>query len=365
MEELGPAMVADVESVEKQLGEMWRAASSEEHPVVRASMLNLVVACDTPEDAREATREIALLSLNHPGRALVVSGAREDAPSGEPLAVFVSAHCHRGPGGSLVCSEQVTLEAARASLLLVPSTLLRLLVSDTPVFVWWRRAALAPDPLWEPLARMSDRLLIDAARHAEPEKALRDLAALAGRESWRGSPGDLAWTRLERWREAVASFFDSPLTRRHLDGITRVELAAGGPMGRGGTTVAAAYLAGWLAARLGWSRGAGPWTWSRRDGREVRVEVSRDGAARTGGVGAVRNDAADGKPPARFSAERISPGSEIVRLTVEIEGTCPLPATLKLGEPDDASLLCRELERTSRDPLFDAALVEAVGAAAS
>jgi glucose-6-phosphate dehydrogenase assembly protein OpcA len=365
MEAPGPAAVADVESIERELREMWRAASSEEHPVLRASMLDLVVACDTPEDAREATRAVALLSLNHPGRALVVSGAREGAPSGEALAVFVSAHCHRGPGETLVCSEQVTLEATRPSLALVPSTLLRLLDSDTPVFVWWRRAALAPDPLWEPLAKLSDRFLADTARNADPAAALRDLAALARHSSWHGSIGDLAWTRLESWRETVASFFESPLTRGHLERIARVELAVGGPAGRGGATVAGAYLAGWLASRLGWSRGAGPWTWRRRDGSDVRVEVSRDRSAAPGDVASVRIDAPDGEPPARFSAERIAPGSDIVRLTVEVEGTCPLPATLKLRKPEDAALLCRELERISREPVFDAALREAASLAGS
>jgi glucose-6-phosphate dehydrogenase assembly protein OpcA len=356
MESLGSPVLVDLESVERQLREMWRAASSEERPVVRASMLTIVVACDTAEDAREATRTVALVSENHPGRALVVSGAREGAPAGEPLAVFVSAHCHRGPGQSVVCSEQVTLEAARSSLPLVPPTLLRLLLPDMPVFVWWRRAALATDPLWEPLAMLSDRFLVDTARHADPGTALQDLVELSRRPAWRGSVGDLAWMRLEPWRETIASFFDSQQTRPHLDGVARVEIAGRGPAG--------AYLAGWLASRLGWSRGTSPWTWRRRDGRELRVEISHDPGVAPGGIASVRLVAPDGTPPARFSAQRISADSDIVRLAVEIQGTCPLPASLKLVEPDDAALLCRKLERTASDPFFEAALREAAGAAA-
>ena len=364
MESLEPVGAPDVESVERKLAEMWRAASSEEQPVVRASMHTLVVACDTAEDAREATQAVALLSENHPGRAVVLSGLRETARPVEPLAIFVSAHCHRGPGGAVVCSEQVTLEAARSALPLVPATILRLLVEDTPVFVWWRRAGFAADPLWEPLARMSDRFLVDTARHADPAGALRELAALSGLARWRGSAGDLAWTRLERWREAVASFFDSPLTRRHLEGIARVEVIAGGPAGPTGSTVAAAYLVGWLASRLEWSRGSKGWTWRRRDRKAVRGLASCEAAAGRGDLVAVRIDAPGGEPPARFRAERTAAGADIVRLTVEVEGTCPLPASLKLGKLDDAALLCRELERTSRDALFEAALAEAAAAVA-
>ncbi len=361
MERLDPVAAPDIESVERQLAEMWRAASSEEHPVVRASMHTLVVACDTPEDAREATQTVALLSENHPGRAIVVSGVREGARRAEPLDVYVSAHCHRGPAGALVCSEQVTLETARSALPVVPQAVLRLRVEDTPVFVWWRRAAFSDDPLWEPLARLSDRFLVDTARHPSPAGALRDLADLVTLEPWRGSAGDLAWTRLERWREAVASFFDSPLTRGHLDGISSVEACGGGAAGADGATVAAAYLLGWLASRLRWSRGAPGTTWRRADRRTVRGLATRDPAARRGDLVAVRIEAADGTPPARFSAERIAPDSDIVRLAVEVEGTCPLPASLKLAEQDDAALLCRELERTSRDPVFEAALAEAAG----
>jgi glucose-6-phosphate dehydrogenase assembly protein OpcA len=365
MEALEPARVRDVASVERQLAEMWRAASSEESPVVRASMLNLVVACDTPEEAREATEAVALLSLNHPGRALVVSGAREGSRPGEPLAVFVSAHGHRGPGGSLLCSEQVTLEAARSALPQVPSALLRLLVENMPVFVWWRRAALAGDSLWEPLARMANRFLVDSSRHANPAAALRDLETLADLPSWRGNTGDLAWTRLEGWREAIASIFDSPLTRGHLNRIARVEVACGGPAGPGGATVAGAYLAGWMASRLGWSRGAAAWSWRRRDGGAVSAALSLDPALTRGDVGSVRIDAPGGDPPARFLAERIAPGAPVVRLTVEVEKTCPLPASLRIAAPNVSALLCRALERTSRDPVFEAALREAARLAAA
>jgi glucose-6-phosphate dehydrogenase assembly protein OpcA len=211
---------------------------------------------------------------------------------------------------------------------------------------------------------MSDRFLVDSARHPDPAAALGDLAALAGLPSWRGCTGDLAWTRLEPWREALASFFDSPLTRSHLEAISRVEVACGGPAGPDGVTIAGAYVAGWLASRLGWSRGGAPWSWLRRDGKEVRASVSHRRAAPPGGIVSVRVEAPDGEPPASFSAERIAVGSAIVRLVVELEGTCPLPASLKLAEPDDAALLCRELERTASDRLFEAALREAAGSLA-
>jgi glucose-6-phosphate dehydrogenase assembly protein OpcA len=211
---------------------------------------------------------------------------------------------------------------------------------------------------------MSDRFLVDTSRGADPAAALSDLLALSRIGSWRGSAGDLAWTRLEPWREAVASFFDSPLTRRHLEGISRVAVKGGGPAARDGGTVAGAYLAGWLASRLGWTRDPSPWTWKRGDGTEVRVEAARDRSAPPGGIVAIRIDAPDVEPPARFSAERIAAGSAIVRLAVEIEGTCPLPASLRIGEPDEAALLCRELERTSADPLLSPALREAAGAVA-
>ena len=57
-----------------------------------------------------------------------------------------------------------------------------------------------------------------------------------------------------------------------------------------------------------------------------------------------------------FVAERTAPGEDVIRLSVDAEGTCPLPYTVKIGRLEDAPLLSGELARGSRDPVFLASL---------
>ena len=358
MAEPGQYRVPDVGQVEQQLAELWRAASSEGEAVVRACTLNLVIACAGNRDLTEVTGVVAGLTELRPGRALVMS-ADEEAIGEPSLDVYVSTHCHRGAGGAQVCSEQVTLDAVGEGCSLLPGTVLQLLVGDLPVLTWWRKPRLSDDALFRQIVELSDRFVLDSATYSDPAAALAALASLASDRSWKGTAGDLAWVRLTPWRDLVASFFDSALTRGHLDGVTALSIRAGGPATASGATAAAAYVAGWIGSRLGW-RGApgGP---RRKDGRSVEVELTHDAELGPGEVAWVRIEARDGDPPASFFLERLSPYRPSVRLSVEIEGTCPLPRIQRLDPLDEVALLCGELERGAHDLVFEAALAEAAG----
>jgi len=346
----------DVADLERQLAQFWREASTDSQAVMRACTHNLIVACQDDDGVADATRTVARLSEQFPGRMLVVSVAEEAQGGAErsDLDAFVSTHCHRGAAGSRVCCEQVTL-AARGprGMSLIPETVLQLLEGDVPVYTWWRRTSLAADPLWEPLARLSDRCIVNSATSADPARALADLAGLASNDAWRGASGDLAWIRLEPWREIVAAQFDSGLTRGYLDGISAVEIDTA-------STTAGAYLVAWLASRLGWSLDDRQAAWRRPDGAAVAVRLAPDRGSGSRLIGAVRIEATDLGRTARLVAERTAPDEDSVRLRVEAEHACPPPSILKIRRPEDAPLLCGELGRDSEDPVF----LEALGLAA-
>ncbi len=361
MSEAFPVAV-DVGHIEREIARFWREAFAGGEAVLRACAVNLVVACSDEDDARAATALVARLAERHPGRAVLVTPRSHGAR--EPLAAYVSAHCHRGPGGAKVCCEQITLEVAPHGAALVPETVVALLAGDCPAFLWWRRPGLGDDALWEPLAFACDRVIADSTRFADPAAALGDLLRLARSPAPRHpSVGDLLWVRLERWRDLVASFFDAPPMQPFLAGLRRVELACGGPAGRGGTTAAGAYLAGWLASRLGW-REAGN-AWYRPDGAPVAVVLHHVPPVPAGATVRVALEAEDetGRR-ATFVAERQGPDEEAVRLLVQAEGACPLPCTRLLRKRDDVTLLARELERDAEDPVYLAALQAAARFAA-
>ena len=360
MGSMGNARAADVGSVEQQLAQLWREASGGDQAVMRACMLNWIVACRGPEDLAVATRAVARLSERYPGRALVVSHEAEAAGSGENdrMRVYVSAHCHLGPGGKQVCSEQVSLEARGDGWELVPSTVLSLIVEDCPVYTWWRRPRLEGEPLFRPLLELSDRFVVDSARARDPAAALGTLASEVA-ATRRRDTGDLAWVRIKPWCELVASLFDSPSMRSYLDRIDAVFLSTAGPACGEDVTLAGAYLAGWLASRLDWRPTDDPTLWRRGDGGPVRIACEENPKLRAGEIGSARLEATTGGARAGFEARRLSDDGEIVRLSVDVKGNCPLPFKHRVVRPDDLTLLCGHLESDPRDPVFTEALAAA------
>ena len=342
----------DVAGIERELTAMWRASAEGGDAVVRACTHNLVVACGSQEQVKEVSADVARVSASHPGRAIVIV---RGGPGVSGLDAWVSAHCTRGAGGARVCNEQVTLVAGSDAEELVPGTVLQILAEDVPVVVWWRRTLVVEDPILQPLAAIADRFLVNSARHLDPRGALRALSSAASRPS-HGAIGDLTWVRLESWRDLVASFFDGPGGVESLRRITAVEVVAGGSASASGATVAAAYVAGWLAARLGWTPTRDVDQWSRPGGGSVRLSLSADPRVEPGRVALVRIHAADTAGTARFEAERVAADSHDIRLSVSRPGGSPRTRVERLLPPDDAVLLAAELERDAVDPMFTEAL---------
>lgn len=216
-----PVELTDLSKVEHAL-----AASREDgHGTVRATTLNLVVYAPTPEDVAFTQRALERIGGSRPLRA-IVAGA-----GGDQLRASVSTSCWLGAGMQQVCSEQIFL-TARASAL--PSAVLSLLVTDLPTFVWWQGPI--PDDL---------SLLSELARHATSTIVDSNISSLEGVAAvGRLDPAvtDLAWLRLEPWREAIASLFDPPAAAEALARLHAVDVQ--GPINE------ARLLAGWLGSRL-------------------------------------------------------------------------------------------------------------------
>ena len=115
----------------------------------------------------------------------------------------------------------------------IASVVLPLLVPDSPVVVWWPGKAPA-SPSEDPVGRLAQRRITDAAAALRPLKALEER-----RTSYVDGDTDLAWTRLTPWRALLAANLDQP----H-DPITSctVEVERNNPSGT--------LLAAWLHDRL-------------------------------------------------------------------------------------------------------------------
>jgi hypothetical protein len=125
-----------------------------------------------------------------------------------------------------------------------------LLQSGVPNYLWWVGTPAFGKRELDDTLKICDALLVDSARFDAPYRSFLELTKLAKHSHERLGVADLAWARLEPWRENVAQFF-SPVDRQpFLKGISDIGVDYSGE-GRG-NRVAAALLIGWLSSALGW-----------------------------------------------------------------------------------------------------------------
>jgi glucose-6-phosphate dehydrogenase assembly protein OpcA len=249
----------DVEAVEHELAELWKHAGASEEDeagaTMRARVLNLIVYVETAQALAQINEVIAEITGAHPCRALVLIAERQAAD--HDIEMFISAFCQTPDARSerRLCCEQVTLKAAGRFVRELPSAATPLLVSDLPIFLWWRAAFETGDPVFKSLTRAADRLVIDSAVFSRPREDLTALVHLLPEaRKTRTAVSDFNWSRLTSWRALLASFYDVAEYRAALDRLERVRFeyvaAEAAPQA---IAPQALMLAGWLASRLGWS----------------------------------------------------------------------------------------------------------------
>jgi glucose-6-phosphate dehydrogenase assembly protein OpcA len=246
----------------------------------------------------------------------------------------------------------------------VASVVIPLLVPDLPVFLWWTGTPPSDARHLDDLVRLAHRLIVDSADFARADRTLPEVAGLS-----RLNVGitDLNWARLTHWRELVAQFFDVPVWRPFLDGITGIRAGFAVDMdGRDIHPLQALLLLGWLASRLGWrpvealapsEAGGLLFRMARADGAPVMVRMRPrfERGLDPGDVSGVRVQAAIGRDTAEFVIkrapdERHATATAMVNGVMRSERVVPLPA---LGIRE---LLGEELAISGNDQVYEAAL---------
>lgn len=355
-----------IDALERELARLRRAAvahaKEQGHTLARASVLNLVVYADREAHARRAARTVAGLALRHPSRAIVLLADRDR----EGVLASVQLHCHvpQGDGAQPVLYEQILARVRGDFDERLASVVIPLLVPDLPVFLWWTGTPPSDPRHLDDLVRLADRLIVDSADFARPDRTLPEVARLA---HMRVGVTDLNWARLTPWRELIAQFFDVPLWRPFLGAITGLRAGFAVDMdGRDIHPSQALLLLGWLASRLGWrpvealapsEAGGLLFRMARSDGAAVMVRLRPrfERGLDAGDVSGVRIQAAIGHVTGEFVVKRASDArhataTAIVAGAVRSERVVPLPA---LGVRE---LLGEELAIVGNDEVYEAAL---------
>ena len=231
------------DAILKQLADLWTAEGKQgDAGVLRACSMTLVILAEAADDPSALGETVAALMPEHPARAILVrlSGDGERA-----LAERVYEQCWMPFGQRRqICCEQIEITVSDAALADLPSVLLPLAVPDLPVILWCRSARLMGMPERRDIASVATKAIFDsAAVPDDPAEALQRLSALRQTGLL---VGDLAWTRLTRWRESLSRFFENRDYLARLSAIRTVRVAFPFDLATSGW-----YLAAWAGNALG------------------------------------------------------------------------------------------------------------------
>jgi glucose-6-phosphate dehydrogenase assembly protein OpcA len=290
--------------------------------VLRACTLTLVVLAEASDDAAALGETIAALMPEHPARTIMVklSGAGERA-----LAERVYAQCWMPFGERRqICCEQIEITTSDSALADLPSVVLPLAAPDLPVIVWSRSARLFEMPVFGAVARMAAKVVVDSAGFADPKRTLRLFA-----ETARSGVllGDLAWTRLTRWREMLARLFENRNYLAKLARISSVRVVHDGEF-----ATSAWYMGAWIADAL------------RDAGVSAQVVVGAGS-----GPASLRVELAGGG----FRVALVRQQDRLI-ITVDNAENCT-----NLPQPGDYLLMREELGIVRRDAVFERTLASA------
>ncbi|HEX7291775.1 MAG TPA: glucose-6-phosphate dehydrogenase assembly protein OpcA [Conexibacter sp.] len=226
--------------VAERLLALNREHARHEHGHAATRTLNLLVAPAADVAPPELARRLAGLADRHPSRTIVVT---EHAPPRLDAHVAIDCTIGAGASGAGHCHD-IALLAADAERLAHADSLARpLRVAGLPTVLWL--PGLLESPAQASLATLAHAFVLDscaASGTALPAAFARAAALDVARVR------DVAWLRLARWRRHVAARFDDPAALRLLGRVERVELRSCRPQ-----QASALLLAGWIAARAGWT----------------------------------------------------------------------------------------------------------------
>lgn len=364
------ARVQSISALERELTRLRRAVSAhakeQGRSIARAAVLNLVVYADREAHARRAAASTGRLASRHPSRAIIILGDR----TRDGVDVAIELHCHvpQPDEGAQVCYEQIFARVNGDADDRVASVVIPLLVPDLSVFLWWTGTPPHDTKRFDDLIALADRLIVDSADFARPDRTLSVIADLAQtHRDRRFGITDLNWTRLTPWRELVAGFFDVDAWRPCLDHIVGVRVGFGvDAEGRDIHPSQALLLIGWMASRLGWQavEGLAPseaggllFRMMNADGSPITVRVRPrfERGIEAGDTSGVRIQARHATDLYEFVLKR-EPDPLHVTASVLLNGAVRSRRVLPLPARSIEELLREELSIVGSDRVFEDAL---------
>ena len=311
---------------------------------VRLSVLNLVAACITEEDADIAMQTVGNLAQSHPARAIIVIADPDNANEG--IEADLSLQCV-AIGDGQVCAEQVRLSVHGEAAYHLASVVTPLLVPDIPVYLWLVGSPPLRQAFGHDAIAICERLIIDSGGYPDVAQTMSMVAVALGQRGDAVGIADLAWERIRTWREHIAQVCDGPELTPFVHRIVQLDVECCGRQ----PSTQAWLLAGWFADRLSWDD-AGP---------QVSATAAEVDGVPEHDLSAVRISCSDGDHHATVTVER---REKTLYTTIAVDGGTSASRAMGLDSPEIVNLVGGLLEDSQSDPTYPGALRQAVRQAA-
>ncbi len=332
--------------IEEALERQRRENEDNSRPLVRASVNNMVVVTQSRSAGQRALATVESLGASAPSRCVVLIAEPPGAGGPRVRSWARVAHHRHAEGGTEVVWEEVIVQTSVPPRHL-PAVVLPLLLPELPVFTWWEGTPPFSEDVFDELASVTNRLIVDSATFEDP---IADMGRLVGAaQVLRPALSDCVWGRLTPWRELIAAPFNGPPVRGSVDAIQRVRVDA--------VDVSAGLeLVGWLASRL---------HWKLQDMRVVDDLRTARYATRAGSCEARIASTLGSASLTRVELEVAIPGAdEPARIRVEATPShlvstlraAGQPTARRVGFSSEQGQLAAELQVFGRDRVFEAAL---------
>ena len=240
----------ELSKIDAELLKFWAstAKDEEENAVLKATTLNIIFLSNNEKSYQEATKLVAGVTEHHPARMIL---AHIDSLSNdEKIKAHISAYCQPPQqSGKQICCEQISLSTGERGLQHLNGAILPLLLPDLPVFLVLPPVELLDSENFETLVQLADRIVLDTPATFLDQEALQKTATHITHLDEESYLSDLAWSRLTKWREAIAQLFDSQIGMANLSEIESLEINTSGTA----NSFAGYLVLLWLATRLGWT----------------------------------------------------------------------------------------------------------------
>jgi glucose-6-phosphate dehydrogenase assembly protein OpcA len=316
-------------------------------------MSNLIIYCDTPQEAETISHEIAAIVDVHPARILLLMG--NGTPSESSIEAQIAIYYTPLDDGWQVCAERIDIISTAAMTERLPSVARSLLVGDLPTTLWW--ASQRPPPtvgeMFFQLAELANQIIYDNVGWLNPAQGVAAMTRWVAAQENTQIVHNLAWRRFAGWRKLISQVLDPQAAPSALENLHTIEIAHG-PHALPMTWL----LTGWLASQLKWQAVDGKrlsdselvWRF-KNNYQDIKVQVKR----LPKGDPLIYHLLFDWSKPgnaSRICFERLE--NERIGI-VEALSTVP-PRAFTAHVPERSTLVSAQLAQRNRDKIFENAL---------